>query len=413
MDDPVYLRKVRDEGEGVYEWVTPAGAEGDPPRPGLGGLDEAAAACAGRRVVLLLPGEVVLLTHATVPARNRQRMMQALPYLLEERLAQDVEVMHFAAGPRQRDGTVEVAVIERARLEDELGALREAGIDPDHALPDLLALPLEPGAWTVLEDGDMALVRTGLRSGFAIDLVTLAPVLAAALAETGDEEEGSRPQRLLLHTARNSTLERDALEALGPELVTTASDAAPIEFLAAHAGRDPAIELLRGDFSRRERFGRTFRPWLPVAITLGVLLLVHTAILAWDYMRLDRESTTLRAEVNRTFTETFPGQRIVDPRLQMERSLQALRGGGGGGGSGFLDVLAAAAPALQEVEGAVLQRLAWRGGQLDVALAIGDVQALDRLVQRIQSTGGVTAEIQSASTSNGRVEARLQLRAAP
>lgn len=408
MSDQVYLRRVRDEGEGVYEWVSPAGPEGEPPRPALGGPEEAAQACAGRHVTLLVPGESVLLTQATVPARNRQRMMQALPYLLEERLAQDVDLMLFAAGPRQRDGTVEVGVIERAWLERELETLREAGIEPEHALPDVLALPLEPDAWTVLEDGGMALVRTGPRSGFAIDISALVPVLGAALAEAGE----SRPGRLLLHTAEPSALEPGELETLGPVVVATPAAGAPIEFLAAHASREETIELLQGDFSRRERFGRMFRPWLPVAVTLGILLAVHTALLVWDYVRLDRQSAALRAEVTQTFTDAFPGQRVVDPRVQMERALQSLRRGGGDGG-GFLDVLAAAAPALQATEGAVLQRLAWRDGQLDVALGIGDVQALDDLVRRIQSAGGVSVDIQSASAANGRVEARLQLRATP
>ncbi|MBK9131951.1 MAG: hypothetical protein IPM20_10020 [Gammaproteobacteria bacterium] len=79
-----------------------------------GALEEAGRQCAGCRVVVLVPGEDVTLARAVIPARNRQRVLAALPYVLEDRLIPDVETLHFAPGMRESGGALCAAVIERA-----------------------------------------------------------------------------------------------------------------------------------------------------------------------------------------------------------------------------------------------------------------------------------------------------------
>ena len=96
-----------------------------------GTLGEAAADAQGRRIVVVVPGQDVLLTAAVVPSRNRQRIVEALPYILEDQLASDVDELHFAVGARVRDGTVPAAVVAHERMAHWLAQLRSVGIDPD------------------------------------------------------------------------------------------------------------------------------------------------------------------------------------------------------------------------------------------------------------------------------------------
>ena len=65
-----------------------------------GPLSEAAKAAENRRVVLLVPGLSVVSTRASLPVQSQARLQQMLPYSLEEAVAEDVERLHFAAGPR-------------------------------------------------------------------------------------------------------------------------------------------------------------------------------------------------------------------------------------------------------------------------------------------------------------------------
>ncbi len=80
--------------------------------------------------------------------------------------------------------------------------------------------------------------------------------------------------------------------------------------------------------------------------------------------------------------------------------------------SGFLDILKASGADFSKTKGLALQRFSYRDGRLDIALTIPDLQALDKLKERLVKDAGLLVEIQSASARNGKVEARMQLRRA-
>src|SRR5690606_35238517 len=59
-----------------------------------------AAAAAGRRVALLVPGTDVALFSVQLPPGNEARLQQLAPLALEEQVSEDLENLHFAVGAR-------------------------------------------------------------------------------------------------------------------------------------------------------------------------------------------------------------------------------------------------------------------------------------------------------------------------
>ena len=53
---------------------------------------------AAMQAIALAPAEHVLLTSASVPAKNHSQRIQALPFVVEEQLIGDIDAMHFAPG---------------------------------------------------------------------------------------------------------------------------------------------------------------------------------------------------------------------------------------------------------------------------------------------------------------------------
>ncbi|MDR2877033.1 MAG: type II secretion system protein GspL [Chromatiales bacterium] len=408
MLDTVFLRFIRGgSAPQVCEWITTSDhGLGETMR---GSLEEASAVCAGMRTIFLAPAEDMLITTVDVPARNRQRLLQALPYALEERLAQDVEDMHLVPGTRRSDGIVPVVAVDRVRFERWLTILREYDIEPERMIPDLLATPYAPGSWTLLDDEGMVLLRTDAQEGLAIDPDNLAVVLASVLEEAVEVH----PTQLRVYAPEEYMADFNGLATLGLEILPEPLPGPPIEALAAHAESAAAIDLLLGKYSRRERLGKLYRRWLPAAVMLGTLLVLNFSVLLYDYLRLSHEETQLRTSIENTYREAFPeAQRIVDPRAQMQRGLEALRHGGGESG-GFMDMLRGVAPLLSQTPGLQVQRISYQEGRLDLALVAPDLQNLDALVGRVSSEAGMRAEIQSASNVQDHIEARLQVRAAP
>src|SRR5262245_24730757 len=67
-------------------------------------------------IVLLVPTEYCLSMRCTVPGRTLGQMRRALPYVVEEFIAGDIDAMHVVAGPLRRGGAVDGVLIARAGL---------------------------------------------------------------------------------------------------------------------------------------------------------------------------------------------------------------------------------------------------------------------------------------------------------
>ena len=72
----------------------------------------------------------MLATESDAPAKGAAKLAQVIPYALEERVADEIENLHFAIGDRDAaSGRVPVVVIARARIDERLAELRAAGLN--------------------------------------------------------------------------------------------------------------------------------------------------------------------------------------------------------------------------------------------------------------------------------------------
>ncbi len=369
-------------------------------------LSEAASRGAGRQVIVLAPSEQVVLTEVDVPTSNRQRQMQAVPYLLEDLLVEDVEQLHFALGDYQ-DGKVVVATVAHEQMRRWMERLAEAGIQTKLMVPDILALPFGEEIWSVVLVGDIAKVRTGWQSGFSCDAENLPVLLEQALEHAGD----NRPQSLQVTDCRNS--KTPAPEMFLPRdmeyrIVDCDESFLPLLARGYRDGNTHAINLLQGQYSQRERLSKFWRPWRPAAALLVALLAVQGVMAGVEYQRLSAEKAQLEKLVEENFRQGFPEiKRIVNPRLQAERALKSMQGQGGE--TDLLTLLAEIGPVLQSVPDARLQGLNYKEGKLVLGMRLESLQQLDELEQQLKQKSSLAVEVLSASSRNKHVEARIKI----
>ncbi len=151
-------------------------------------LSELAELVQGANVIALVPSTEVFLGSVKVPTQNRQKMLKAIPYALEDQLADDIDDLHFAVGQRDGDGNVATAVISRNQMDRWQTMFREIGLPINSLVPDVQALPVEDNIWALYIGQQGALLRTGLQSGFAIDVENTATVLALSFAQLETEQ---------------------------------------------------------------------------------------------------------------------------------------------------------------------------------------------------------------------------------
>ncbi len=386
-----------------------------------GSLKDAAVQAAGARVIVLVPAENVLLAQAELPDIKGQKLARAIPYALEDQLVDDVDDLHVAIGNRDEEGKVSNAVVSRDSLESWLAHFKKAGLHPDVMSPEVFGVQWDEDTdtkqWSLVINGAHALMRTGAQTGLAFEAENINSVLQASLDNSGE----SFPSSLTvvgcgeeLEDLFEGSAIQDKLAAVceenSVELVVYQSDEPCGVLLAQGFDENSAINLLQGDYSRKEQVGKMLRPWRTALILCAVWVLLQVGIFITDYIRLSALADEQQAEITSIFKQAMPGSRLVpgSEKELMTRALEKLRGGGGD--NSLLTLLAQAGKIFKETQGITLSSLRYKGDKLDVGLNLPDLQTLDKLKQRLIDEARLSVEIVSASSRNGKVESRLSIK---
>jgi len=116
-------------------------------------------------LVILVSGAWVTCSKVSVPAKNRKQRMQAVPFALEEYLAEEIEYLHFAVDERQKNlkEPLPVLIVNKQLLKTWLFLLDAIDLNPVVMLPDTLLIPSAPDLLTLAFDHDQ--MRVVLPSG--------------------------------------------------------------------------------------------------------------------------------------------------------------------------------------------------------------------------------------------------------
>jgi general secretion pathway protein L len=326
--------------------------------------------------VLVLPVEAVTACAVNLPTRKARWLRQALPFAVEELLAEDVELMHLALGEALDDGRQRVFALRRSWL---AAWVQLCPLAPGQIVVDADLLPAE-GSQLIELHGRWLLGGAGA-ARLALHLEDW-PALAPAC-----------PQPCRVYCQGGQQLAQ----------AESVSIAEPFTWLSRQPLRN---NLAQGEFAAREDSGQ-WQAWRPLAGVLGVWLLLQFAFDLGQGWYLQRQADSYEAASEALYRELFPQDtRLVDIRSQFD---QHLRASAGGGDARLLGLLGQVSQALL-VEGGQVQIR-----QLDYSETRGDlalqVQAsgfadLERLRERLQDSG-LAVQLGSASRESEGVSARV------
>ena len=406
MAETMYLLLPRDHGEARWLLVDTLGN-----RIGFtqhGSLVDAASQAKGRRLTALAPGEHVSLVRVEIPSKNAQKALQAAPFLLEDRLAEDVESLHFAASA-QADGAYLVSATARARMRHWLDLMSEAGMQPAQLVPDLCALAPESDTTRVVLDEDRALVRFPDGTGFAAETELVAQILKRRLMNAVNPLK-----QVVLHAAESTAANfAGKLSGIDAEIHTRplADGVLPLLSMGARAQR--AFSLLQGDFQLRSNLQEHWRAWRVATILLGLCLLLALVQQVFAFVHLKREAATLDAEVTQVFNQAMPGS-VMHPGNEdgdMKSLLTRLQGGSSAGS--LLPLLGALGNTITATPSVQIIGINYQGGSLQVQLQASDVGSLDALKAALARQNGLSVNLDSVSASGNQVTGRIVLAGNP
>jgi general secretion pathway protein L len=312
----------------AFEWLLLDDASGIVRFRGAGDMEQFAEMTRGLSwngaTRLVLPADEILLTSAKIPSKRQRQILQAVPFMVEDMLAVDVESCHFAVGDRGSNAEVSVAVIDRERFSALLDEFEEVGVPITSVTIDVLHVQKDGGVHALV-DTTRAMLRTGPSAGLGVDLESL-PV-AVNLLPPGTN------LTVHLHPADRQVIEMQLaqIEADFDGLVEVVDlEYEPFEFLCRSFDRN-ALDLLQGEFRREEEKRNTSGGWRSVAILAACAVGLHVMLMIGQGIYLDVKAKQYEREASALYAEIFPGDTNV---RDMRRRWQAHLGTTGGAGAG-------------------------------------------------------------------------------
>jgi len=343
--------------------------------------------------------------------------LAALPFALEEHVADDIDNLHFAAGTRRESGLVPVAVVEHALMVDWTERLAEAGIMPSRIVPENYGLARIPGTMSVMVAEDQVIFNDGADNEFVMQGVKPSDALAVAgaLKETTTElADESAPGHLLVYcdAEDEERFQHDWIalrhELAGVDLNLLPDGVLPRMAVTVAAGN--GINLLQGRYAPKTDVRAVFHPWRYAAALLIGLAVVGLGGKVVDTWRLSQEAAALKTQFTEEYRQIRPGDTrdVTDPVATVNSLRRSM--GTPVAATVFLPSLQQLSEALLQNEAAEIEAISYRAGVIDVRLTAPDVATLDSIQRIVSGSGRFNASIQSTDQVGDKVSSRIQIR---
>ncbi|HEV7606156.1 MAG TPA: type II secretion system protein GspL [Steroidobacteraceae bacterium] len=382
-----------------------------------GELAQATAMSTGRRVAVILPASEVLATDSDAPAKGAAKLAQVIPFALEERVADEIENLHFAIGDRDAvSGRVPVAVIARSLIDARLAELRAAGLDPQAIYSESTLLPAMPGQMIALLDGDTLTLRTADAPPLVLPALSIGDAFEMALSMQSSAVAGLEPAPLglLLYAghdewqAHQSAVEafRERFTGMKVQLLPSG----PLSVLAPAAASGDAVNLLQGALAVTSSLEVGWRSWRVAAVLAASLLCLHLGARGVELNRLRKTEASLDAGIQQAFRAAMPGQQnAINARGRVAKRLDEIHSGGAGGA--LLPALSAIASARGAAPDATIEGINFRDGTLDLRMLAPSAASLDSIGQQLRAAAW-QADVMELTASGDSYRGRLQIRKA-
>jgi general secretion pathway protein L len=349
-----------------------------------------------RQIKVFVPGADVLLKPLKVPGKSQRGIRLAVPYMLEDSLAQDVEQLFFAYANIKTDeqgNNCFVAVVEKAQMLLWQAWLNEAQINPEIMLPETLAMPLVKDAYTGIALGEQIILRQSEWQGMTLDLPAwtlicqrgLQDSVEASSPSAAEDKEQTKP---ILEIKTYSPL-GETFDAPNPAVNMTAMpEVLPMVLLAEH-GTIQKFNLLQGEFQIKQPRSPALVNWAWAAGLLLFALFMNMGINGAKIISVNAQQAEIEQQIISRYKSVFPGSKRVRINLiksQLTSKLSAL--GSASQGEGFLTILSKVQPAFATVPELKPDNLAFDAKRQELRLkAIAkDYQHFDRFKAALEKS---------------------------
>ncbi len=348
-------------------------------------------------VYAVIPGELFVSTEVSVPTRSRSKMQQALPFVLEDRLTEEVDSYHFVVLEWKPGKAVVTGFLSKEHVADWCNRFKQAGVQLYGMVADYQLLPIHPQATVTIAEQTEGRVSVLKSNG------TGATLDGNTIGIWWDSLQGENiPAAVNSHNLAQTLLRQGG----GNVKEWSIGEDFPAWFRNGTAVTKTPNILLQTETGKEH--GKSI-PGLRIAlIFLAIAAIAKLGIDGYEYVLLEGENKRITREITNLFKTTFPDEkRIVNARAQLQQKLKTLQRGETSG-SGFQGLLAVVAQAIKSSR-STIEEISFRDSVMEVLCSVKNFAELDGLQQHLAKAGNVDVELISSGSLGNRVSGRFRV----
>jgi len=356
----------------------------------------------GRQVTVLINSADVRLHRHYMATKPSRQIIKALPFMLEDDLAQDIDSVLLATGETGFDKEseqhwIDLAIVEKALIQNCLEQLKAADINVKKVLPEVLCLPYEPSEDTQLicaiELTDGWLVRTGEWQGAFVEKSWFALFSQQWLKNEEQDQEGEEAAQasteLKYYSALPDEISASLIESSNVSL-TGMEPELPMLLLAKGAESN-SWNLLQGDLAPKKAISKSWLMWRSAAALFVCALLIEFVTMGVNWYQSEAQLAIAKQQLIDDYQQAFPKEkvRVALLKRQLTRKVVEATGGQTESSGGFLTMMVKISPVLQEFKDVKSESYRFDGkrGELRISASAPSFQKFEQFKIGLEKLG--------------------------
>ncbi|MDF1655593.1 MAG: type II secretion system protein GspL [Coxiellaceae bacterium] len=343
-----------------------------------------------KQLFVLLPGQSVALLQADLPKMSAAELAEALPFAVEDQIADDVESIYFAKGEATAEATT-VAAMERADFLQLFQTLKKLGLNVTAILPDCLALHRKPGHWSIAFVEDAVLWRRDDQLGASFDIDQFELCWPMIVQGYGDK----MPEAIDI--IGDGEKHGHIFDQGFSSMLTWHSSKPWLD--AAELLKQPAINLLQGKYRLHTRLSRIKKRWLQCGVIAVVCFLLVFGMNLGGYFYMHNQNQALVGEIQSAMAQAqleskdpADARTLITERLGHFKSLQAQ--------NVLIEMLQLIGPILHKDPHWQAESMDYSKARLTITLQEQGQASVQGLITQIENAGLKVQQLSSRGANN-------------
>jgi len=331
---------------------------------------------------VVLSSQLCSIYEVELPWLGERKARAAIPYSLEEQLAQNVSALHFSFSRAfHKHNQYLVIVIDKLYIEQLITFLNTSGIKYNQITVDWFALD----ANTCCATANYLLVSDEAFKG----------ALSPDLADT----------YLKVSVGVEPIVFEDSVPIVKERPVKKVDELSYVWIAKQLLGK-LSMDICQGEFQRKDKRS-SIRFWYIAGGALaGVWLLSLLILNTVKVVVLDNKISTMDSEIEVIYREFFPEARqVISPKFRVEQAIKA----GNDGQKGAFWTLLSVVSKSYDPSLVTIKELVFQNTTLAISVTSSDFVSLEAFQQSLQQPN-VTVKQTQASSQDGQVNAMLEIK---